>query len=552
LHRNEEFKGSEMDRHLLIAAALLAAMHLMPAQAQSISTFGKTAASGATASAGLTANFKRASRFTLTEPATVKDICVYLDGNGGGSGLQFVHYALYTDVNGVPARKVFDGPTWALTNGASGRWICRPGDYIAAAIPAGQYWIAILSSGPAGVIRTFSSGSAQNWYGNADSYNDGPADSFGSGSAGAGTLAAYVRYYPESQMRNAGRTTIGTLVSRGMTANFKRGSSFVLPGRGRLFAITAYLDGRGSTSSQDQQAYRYVIYKDASGVPGEKVYESDSTRYRAGGWVPMWVSEVIYPDLAPTLDAGRYWLTIHSGGLVTSGGLTDTGGVIRYFYDHIGNWYGNDDAFMDRASTPFAAGTAKNDLISAFVSYRPGTITTGQLGRTDIGTTPSRGLDPDVVRWSRFPMDDGNATLTGLHAYLDGMGSTGGSQAVRMVLYEYNFQGSGEGGGESVYEKIAQSEVVNIAAGMQPQWVHFTVPSVPLPNRQPPYLIGIHSAGPDSVARVYGDNRPGANWYGRPDTFANGADSSILESDTTVKAGSVTLSVYASYSMPPP
>jgi hypothetical protein len=533
---------------LWISAAWLAAIYLMPAHAQSISTFGRTSESNTTPSAGLAGDFKRASRFTLTEPATVKHLCAYLDGKGGASGSQEVKLALYTDANGAPATRVFDTEYWSIGDGEAPRWIC-PTTFYVAAIPAGKYWIAILSSGPGGIVRAFSTGSAQNWYSNADSYDDGPSNPFGAGSLGTGTLAAYVRYYPESQVRNVGRTSIGAQVSNGMIGNFKRASSFVMPERGKLFAITAYLDGRGSSTSSAFQSYRYVIYKDSSGVPGERVFEG-STGSVGVAAKPRWITEGGFPYRAPTLEAGRYWLGIHSG---DTGLLGETGGLIRYYYDYAGKWYGNDDLFTDGAATPFGVGTTKNHTISAFISYRPGTITTGELGRTDVGTTPSRALDPDFLRWSGgFPMYDINATLTGLHAYLDGLGSTSGSQDVRMVLYGSHAIDDGTGAGDLQYYKVAESAPITIAAGMQPRWVKFTVPPVAL-NLYENYLIGIHTSGPKGVARDYGDNRFGAFWNNRPDTFADGAAESFLRSDPSIgDRGNVTLSVYASYSLPPP
>jgi hypothetical protein len=38
-------------------------------------------------------------------------------------------------------------------------------------------------------------------------------------------MSVFARYLPDSQLRHAGRTTIGSTPSKGMTADFKRGSS---------------------------------------------------------------------------------------------------------------------------------------------------------------------------------------------------------------------------------------------------------------------------------------------------------------------------------------
>jgi hypothetical protein len=535
-----------LKRKLCILAALAAGVTAAPAQAQTVSSFGRTSV-GTLPSNGLSAHFKRASRFTLTAPGTFLQLCAYLDGKGGVSGSQPVRLALYQDANGAPGTKVLETPEWTILSGDAARWFCQP--KALTPIPAGRYWIAIHSSDPGGVIRDFYDGSA-NWYGNADAFADGSANSFGSGSAGNGTLSVYARYYPDSQVRNAGRTTIGTTPSSGMTLNFKRGSSFVMPERGKLMAITPYLDGLGTTSTGDQQALRFVLYKDANGVPGARVYEGGTT-YLRGGWAADWRTDMAYAGTAPTLDAGRYWFIIHTGGIVGNEGV---GGVIRNFADGSGNWYGNSDVFADGASTPFGAGKVGNGTLSAYISYRPGTITTGQLGRADIATTPSRGLTPNVMRWSTFTLTEGAGTLTGLHAYLDGLGSASGSQPVRMVMYGLRVERDDNHNQTGVYFKVAESGTVNVAAGMQPRWVDFAVPPATIGHGDVPlYLVAIQSGGTVGVARDYGDNRSdqGANWASMPDAFADGAIATFTDG-APITSGDVTMSVYASYTLTPP
>jgi hypothetical protein len=546
---------------IVVACAAMTCLRPVNAQqfsAQAVSTFGKTAI-GATPSAGLSADFKRASRFTLSEPGTVSELCAYLDGKGGGTGVQYAQFALYADANGVPGTKVFETHNWGLYNGAPAQWVCRSGDHLAP-IPAGRYWIAIFTSvtydpGPSPVIRDYYDGPA-NWYGaGGDSFDDGPSNTFGTGSAGSGTLTAFVRYYRASELGVAGRTTVGTTPSSGMTANYKRGSSFTLPARGKLRAINAYLDGQGTTNFDDQAAFRYVIYKDAGGVPGAKVFESFTDLYMRGTWQPRWVTDwALYGEQAPTLDAGRYWLVLHTSGISDfNGALTDTGGFIRNYGDGTGNWYGNADRYLDRASDPFGPGKTGNGTISAYVLYRPGAVTTGEFGNHEsITTLPSKALDADKIRWSGFILNDPyTATLTGLHAYLDGLGRTSGSQPVRLVLYGFHFLGPQSETQE--WHKYAQSDVVTISAGMQPRWVGFRVPAgVTLDADFGMYRIGIQT-GAGAVARDYGENRSdlSPNWQSKADAFADGAVELYPDPDPTVKNGTGTLSVYATYSLPP-
>lgn len=530
---------------LMSAVAMLVATYVVPAHAQRFATFGKTTASGAVPTAGLATRFRYASRFSLTESATVRDICVYMDGRGGGTGRQFALYFIYSDANGVPGKMLLGSGGRLVEHGAPPQWLCggSPGfaTFIEAGsvIPAGRYWIAVLTSESDGVIRTYLSGTAQNWYSAPGDDRPHSQGNFGSATAEPGTLAAYVRYYPSSQVRNAGKLAIGKLVSQPMVPEAKRVSSFLMPEGGKLLAISSYLDGLGTDNIDGYTPYLFVLYKDANGVPGEKVWQSLHQHEVQGAQRPFWRSDESLSGRkgTPVLSAGRYWIGIHTGGFEYAA---------RYYYDHGGSWYGNSDLIIDGSSTPFGAGTAKNDTITAYISYRPGPPTTGEIGRTDIASTPSRALDPNVTRWSAFDVVDSEGTLTTLHAHLDGLGATSGSQDVRMVLYA--FTGFQEG-----YRKLAESNVVTIPAGMSKRWVDFPVPPVAL-DAFSVYLIGLQS-GPNPVARIYGDNRYGVSWGSRPDTFADGPNETIPVDETEFLnrfTGPVTLSVYATYSLPPP
>jgi hypothetical protein len=88
----------------LLAIALFAIPG--PASAQTV-TVGRTTA-GTIASAGLSANFKRGSKFAITQAGVIRDFCMFLDGNGGVSGSQTVRFAVYKDANGVPGQKILE------------------------------------------------------------------------------------------------------------------------------------------------------------------------------------------------------------------------------------------------------------------------------------------------------------------------------------------------------------------------------------------------------------------------------------------------------------
>lgn len=522
-------------RQLLIGAAFVVLMGLTPAYSQTTWTFGRLSP-GTIPSSGLSSEMKRASRFTLRQPGSISKLCAYLDGKGGVSGSQRFRLALYEDVSGTPGQKMFDTAEQTISSGTAARWYCIDAPLLP--VGAADYWIAIHTGGTAGVIRDFYDGLA-NWYGNADAFDDGAAMPFGAGNTGSGTLTVCAEFLYSGDVRSAGKIVVGSVPSGGMTADFKRGSSFTMIEHGKLFGVTAYLDGNGSPSLAGQvQQLRYVIYSDANGVPGTKVYESAPLSVR-GGAPAMWRADVADKANAPTLDAGRYWLVIHTGSV---------SGVTRNFSDGLsGNWYGNADTFSDGASTQFGAGNSGNGTISAFVSYRPGTITSGTVGRTDIAPTPSGGLTANVTRWSQFELREGGATLTGLHAYLDGLGAASGAQTVRMAIY--NLQTTH---GATWYVKLAESSPLTISAGTNPIWLEFPVPSTPLPAPGT-YIIAIQTGDTGGVARDYGDTRPnpGGDWNSISDAFADGALTTIPYDSYPPLPGGATMSVYASYSVPP-
>jgi len=532
---------------------LLTLLGVTPAHSLPRQFLGRTTV-GTIPSAGLMGNFKRAARFTLAAPGTITVLCAYLDGNGGVSGFQRVRLALYTDNNGSPGRKVFETREWSIFSGDQARWFCntQASEYVGEAltpVAAGSYWIAIHSAGTPGVIRDFADGAA-NWFGNADSFDDGASDTFGAGSRRTGTMSVNAQYIPNSELRTAGRAVIGSKPSKGMTPDFKRGSGFTLSERGRLYAVSAYLDGRGTTDESAQSTFRYSIYTDANGVPDTKVYEG-ITQYLRGASMPAMYTEHTVVGCRPcavTLDPGRYWLVVHTG--IFSG----PGGVIRNYGDGTpGNWYGNSDAFADGATEQFGPGTAGNGTITAYISYQPGLITSGQLGRTKPGTIPSKGLKANFSRASLFFLTDyAGPTLTGLHAYLDGLGRTSGSQKVRMVIYGHcrDPRCMPEG-----FFKIAESQELTITAGTPPRWFDFAVPAVALDAAIPEYQIAIQSGDTAGVVRDYGGsnvlvtcNCEDHNWYGVPDNFADGA----ADSFDYQEIGDGTLTVYASYSLTSP
>jgi hypothetical protein len=320
-----------------------------------------------------------------------------------------------------------------------------------------------------------------------------------------------------------------------MSAQYKRGSSFTMPERGQFYGMSVYMDAPGTlTRESPGQIVDYVLYKDANGVPGAKVLDGyGATVFR--GEPATWYSISGDSDANTILEPGKYWIVLHTFG---------TAGIARNFADGTGNWYGNVDTSVDDASDPFGPGTAGNGTISAYIAYRPGNGSGNVMGRSDIGKSPSSGLSANYTRWSNFNLST-NATVTSLHAYLDGLGGAAGAQKIRMVLYHQVTDH-----GATWYVKQAQSEEITIAAGTQPLWVDFPIPPTNIACSPDPYQIAIQTGDTGGVIRDYGDSRPHpeGNWGAIADAYSDGPIQTIPAS--TPAPGSVTMSVYARYSIP--
>src|SRR5690349_4268919 len=110
----------------------------------------------------------------------------------------------------------------------------------------------------------------------------------------------------------------GAVPSSGLTANFKRGSKVTLTELATATELCAYLDGNGGASGS--QVVRMALYRDASGVPGAKIVETDEHPISANDITQLWCFEIPFTSLSPA----SYWVVLHSG---------STANVGRYFYD---------------------------------------------------------------------------------------------------------------------------------------------------------------------------------------------------------------------------
>lgn len=520
-------------RVFLSCMALLALGAFATAQAQPVSRFGKFGLDGPP-SGGLSGDFKRGSKFDLSESGVLDTLHAFLDGRGGPtSGYQNVSMEIYLDAGGVPGVKVAESDPVRVYAQSGGDWYT----FYTQAVPLAQgvYWLVIHSAGTgggstAGIARDYGGGNVNSWYGNADSFSDGGASPFGSGAAGTGSLTVYAEYFPGHMMSVAGRNTVSMTPSGGLSSNFKRGSLISLGEAGRLNSLSAYLDGKGGGTGT--QNLRYALYRDAGGVPGAKVAESNEISVGAGQ-AASWVTAEVPPDIL--LDPGNYWFVIHSGG---------TAGIARDFGDGAANWYGNTDTYSDGAASPFGSGNGGTVTLSAAALVIPGTTPLLTLGRTSIATIPSGGLSADRTRGATFGayQVDNRAVVTAMWAYLDGQGAATGSQQLRMALYEDDQYK------DSPVWKLFQTQAVTIPAGMSPRWVRFPLKAPQAIGASAGYWIMLQSGDTAGVARDYGDGR--ANWVSVPDAFADGSVPAIdWFYDPNFTRGTVEMSVYLEYAV---
>jgi hypothetical protein len=511
-------------RSLAALAALLMLTALAHAQ-----TMGRTTA-GTIPSGGLRADFSRGSKFAPLTDVTVTELCAYLDGKGGGSGSQSVRLVIYRDANGIPTTKVGESASVSIAAGAAASWKCLETPYLPLAYSGGNYWIMVQSGSNTGVVRYYYDGPA-NWYGAADTFADGAAPTFGPGGTGQGTLSVYASL---GNFYNVGATTVGTTPSGGLRADYKRGSPYPQEG-GRALALSAYMDGLGGGTGAYQDVTFVTYQADAytpTDAPGERALVSRTVRIPAG-MQPQWVTVRLPPY--ETYGTGeipiQYWFVIHSG---------SNAGIARYYHDGTGSWCGHADTFADGPSLNFGSCDAGNGALSAFLSFESGKFgADGIIGNSADPSTakPSGGLSANFIRGSKFTVTKERAAINSVHAYLDGLGGSAGSQQVQVLVYDDS----------PGHKLIAQSVVDTVTAGTQPAWRNFQLKE---PVYVPPgnYYLMLFTSGTAGVARNYATSPP--NWLGIGATFSAGPPAILDPPPADAAAGDVTLLMYADLIVP--
>jgi Subtilase family len=139
--------------------------------------FGKGTPGGSFSA--MSVNVKRASRFFLYFPATIRALRVHLDGNGDGTGSQLLRGVLYADSGGQPGGLLRRSFQATITAGRAAGWLNL---YLPFSIDLrpGYYWLGLHTGVNHRVARYSWSSRANSRRYNIDAYADGPGTPFGS------------------------------------------------------------------------------------------------------------------------------------------------------------------------------------------------------------------------------------------------------------------------------------------------------------------------------------------------------------------------------------
>jgi hypothetical protein len=301
-------------------------------------------------------------------------LSIFLDGKGGASGEQDARLALYRDSNGVPGTKLAESGQLMNANelmrfdlSKRGTWITSRARRDRVVLDPGKYWLIVHTGTTGGVLRYFADGIAGNWYGNADNFADGASATFGAGNTGNGTLSGFFSYEPGPFVtRQLGRTSVGTRPTNGLSANYIRGSRFMMqpPDPSTVISgLHAYLDGNGGAAgSQKVRMAVYQIIEDPFqgwliGTPIAKSADVTIEAGRSAGWVHFPIA-----DRGFILDVdAEFYLMVQSG---------DTGGVVRVYGDGAANWFGKNLSYGDTTGEfRYVDLTSGDTTLSVYASY---------------------------------------------------------------------------------------------------------------------------------------------------------------------------------------
>jgi len=199
-----------------------------------VSTFGQTSQGASTAAN--TAGYKYAGRFQLTESGSCSKIS-WLFGTTGSPYVGGVTACLYSDSGGTPDALLASKERNDISTG-SPTWYDFTWD-TPVSLTAGYYWLAVHFEST-GLTYYYTAASGTNYYKTDDSYADGPADPFGSGTAGTTLYSVYATY---------DASTTGTGAAQTATVSFSGTGTITHTGTGALEIGAVQISGTGGDDS---------------------------------------------------------------------------------------------------------------------------------------------------------------------------------------------------------------------------------------------------------------------------------------------------------------
>jgi hypothetical protein len=164
--------------------------------------------------------------------------------------------------------------------------------------------------------------------------------------------------------------------------------------------------------------------------------------------------------------------------------------------------------------------------------------TSGVFGNCTVGGTIVT-ASADYKRVSAFTVSDPNPDVSKLSAYIDGLGSTIGSQSVVGVVY------ASDGGGDAPGTLLCKTGQVTVSAGTAAAWTDLAIAGSCNLTATGTYYLGLLTSPAEAVVRYYGVATTGALDV-NANSFATGPSAAF----GTFSTSDVRMTITASYTVP--
>jgi hypothetical protein len=156
------------------------------------SKLGKTTVG--TSSDSFAADRKRVNRYTLNASGTLTSLSIYLAPTTV-SGQQVLRGVVYADAGGTPGKLLGSSSELTFHSSDAAGWYDLPLPS-ALSLPAGSYWIGVITGGTSYVAGFRWDSVASSRYINSNGYASGPSDPFGSGTVDSEQMSLFAKYSP--------------------------------------------------------------------------------------------------------------------------------------------------------------------------------------------------------------------------------------------------------------------------------------------------------------------------------------------------------------------